>query len=1259
MQQPVAGASEVAEPPATSHGSAAEERVSVVGIGASAGGLEAFTRLLRQLPADLGCAFVLVQHLDASHPSLLPEILARATAMPVNAASDGELVSANRVYVIPPNVELTISDRVLRLAPRPPTGAHMPIDRFLQSLAEDCGGKAVGVILSGTGADGVAGILAIKDANGMTFAQDPQSAEFSGMPAMAASAGSADFVLSPEGIAATLTRVMQHPLLALGSEAATSAQPAAPVAELRAVCDVMYEATGIDFSLYRETTVQRRILRRLAVRGLTDLGEYERLLASDPNERSELRQDLLICVTRFFREPESFDALKAHVFPALLRGRAPNAAIRIWVPGCATGEEAYSILIALQEYQSECRSTFPVQLFATDINEAAIQKGRAGSYPPSITSDVDPERMRRYFTQVKGAYHIAKSLREACVFSRHNLLDDPPFSKLDLISCRNVLIYLQGAQRRLIPLFHYALVEPGFLMLGRSEATHDSELFSLVNSRHRIYARRQVARRPYSSFARARGGQAPSSGRLQPPEAQPARGVADLSRDADRVLLSRYSPAGVVVDEALEVLEIRGQTAPFLALTAGKASFHLLKLLPDTGLFLEVERLIREAAATGEVARGQHIPHAVDGTPGQLDIEVTPLGQKDRRAFLVLFEGASATPPGSAPSRAGLAADDAGRGRDAHMARLHRELKETRARLVSLVDDHETADAENQQITDDAISANEELQSLTEELETAKEELQATNEELLTLNRELESRNTALATAGTLSRTTIETVGVPLLVADPGLIIKYVNAAFARLFGLSAEGAEGQHLFELSSGAWNRKELRVHLEGLRVERRAFDGVELKTEFPSIGIRVLLLSGCWLEDLGLVLLTVVDATQQRHTELALQRAEEQRRQSETMEMVGRLAGGIAHDFNNLLTVVIGDVELLRDTPEPDDALELVNEIDLAARKAAALTDQLLSFGRRKVLRLEVFDLNVLISEFERMLRRLFAEPINIVVRVSREPCLVKADSGEMGRVLMNLCLNARDAMPTGGVLTIETGHVELDPARAEKDGIPAGRYVQIVVADTGIGMDAATCRHAFEPFFTTKHASEGAGLGLATVFGILSQTGGTVSCDSEVGHGTRFRVLLPVPDAAAIDRSIQHAQPRLALAPRGVSEVVLLVEDQDDVRRLTRKVLERSGYVVLEANDGRAGLSIILSHPDKIDVLVSDVVMPELSGGALAKQALVLRPNLKVLFVSGHTEDTIVKGGVTQGAAFLQKPYTPADLARKVREVLDVGRGQPA
>jgi two-component system CheB/CheR fusion protein len=1247
----------MAEPPAPGElGEMSDPRVRgtttipVAGIGGSAGGLEVFKHLLADLPADTGMAIVFVQHLDPKHHSLLSEILSRATTMPVREAADRMPVEANCVYVIPANCDLTIAQGALHLAPRAQEpGLHMPIDRFLRSLADECGSRAIGVILSGAGMDGSAGVQAIKAAGGVTFAQDQYTARFASMPQAAVATNCVDFVLPPERIAAELVRMGRHPYLAECSPAEQVPPPAGEEACFAAILAALHGATGIDFSLYREKTIKRRILRRLALRNIGSLAEYAVRLDDDPSELAALQRDLLIGVTSFFRDPESFESLQNLVFPRILQGRPANAPIRIWVPGCATGEEAFSIAISLSESLGKTGASFPIQIFGSDLSAQSIEKARAGRYPENIAADMSAERLNRYFTKVEDFYQIHKNLREMCVFTRHNLLTDPPFSKLDLVSCRNVLIYLSSVQKNIIPLFHYALRPNGFLMLGQSETVAFADLFSPVDLEHRIYARRETTRKPYpfrsGSGAAFGGGPAERNADAKPPAV--LWNTAEVRQEVDRVLLSRYSLAAVVVDEDLEVLEIRGKASAFLSLPVGKVSFNLLRLIPQTSLFLEVEKLVHQVRHSGEGARQERIPFDHDGYSGEVSVEVVPLRARDRRSLLILFEPMPPARKSEAPGPP-FPPDSPGDLKDRQIVRLKQDLEDARQRFLALIEEHQISREESQNSTEEALSTNEELQSLNEELETAKEELQSTNEELITVNDELQSKNLALAKARDFAMSIVETVHQPLIVLDMELRIKMANRAFYRLFKVSPLEAEGRAIFSLSDGPWDIPALREELEALIHGGISFPDFETERDFPGVGHKFLTIGGGRIEHLRMILLAVADISERKNSEDIMRGSQENLRQAQKMEAIGRLAGGIAHDFNNLLTAIIGNSALLQDSlAGNEEALEQVREIMAAGDRAASLTRQLLAFSRRQVLQPKVIDLNLIVADFERLLRRLVGERIKVVIACAPDQWQAWADPGEIGRALMNLALNARDAMPHGGTLTIQTANIMLADGEALERGLPPDRYAMLTVSDTGVGMDEEMREHIFEPFFTTKEIGKGTGLGLATVLGIVEQSGGAIECLSEVGEGTSFRIYLPVAE-----EEVRPSVPERLAAVSAGTECVLLVEDEDAVRALVRSVLKARGYAVMEARNGREGLALCADHSGKIDLLLTDVMMPEMGGRELADAALGLRPGLKVMFMSGHTQDVVLKAGVQQGAAFLYKPFTPAQLAQKVRETLD-------
>ena len=1237
---------EVAEP---EHDGGAGADVPVVAIGASAGGLDVFKLLLADLPADTGLAIVFIQHLDPNHHSMLAEILSRATAIPVSEVTDGTRVEADHVYVMPANVDMTIAAGELKLVPRTRApGAHMPIDLFLRSVADQCASRAIGVILSGTGSDGAAGVEAIKAAGGVTFAQDGATAKFASMPRAAIETGCVDFALPPEGIAAELVRIGRHPYMTGVRPARPRRVPPADEEWFGKILATVREATHVDFSQYRESLVKRRILRRLALRNIKGLGDYSEWLRGDSEELSALQRDLLISVTSFFRDRESFDALRKLAFPRILQDRPPNETIRIWVAGCATGEEAFSVAISLQECLNDMGAKFPVQIFASDINMAAIEKARNGRFSDKIVADLTAERLNRHFTKIDGGYQINKDLREMCVFAKHNVIDDPPFSKLDLITCRNVLIYLANAQMNIIPRFHYALKAGGVLMLGASEAAASDDLFSPLDREHRIYLKRETTRKPHLIPAASRSKMSAAKDSTAPPPE--LWGGGDVRKEVDRILLSKYSPAGVVVDEELEVVEIRGQASPYLALPAGKVSFNLVKLIPNVGLLLAVEKLIQEVRRSGESARMEAVPYDEGGSAGALSLEVVPLDSSHKRSTLVLFEPLPVLPaPEAPPAEPSPEGDAQGR----QIARLKRQLADAKQRFLSAIEESQTSREESHNTTEEALSANEELQSLNEELETVKEELQSTNEELLTVNDELQVKNTSLARARDFAMAIVETVRQPLLVLDSALKITLANQAFYRTFRVSPLETEGQLIYALSRGGWNLPGLRDALAGLLSGGNSFPDFEVEQDFPALGRRCLVVGGCRIDYPKMILLAVDDITGQKDAQQALRKSQEHLRQSQKMEAVGRLAGGIAHDFNNLLTVILGYSGLMLENASGNKSIiEPVLEIKSATERAASLTKQLLAFSRGQMLQPKVLDLNAIVADFERMLRHLTGERIK--VDINCEPALwhVKVDPGEIGRALMNLSLNARDAMPEGGKLTIETANLTLTETTAADYGLQPGRYAMIAVRDTGIGMDEELRAHIFEPFFTTKEIGKGTGLGLPTVLGIVEQSGGAIRCESEAGAGTTFGILLPAI-AQVVDRGAGSFR-GLTYAPRG-TEVVLLVEDEAIVRSLARRILEASGYVVLEAANGREGLALCATHDGQIDLILSDVVMPEVGGRELVEGALKLRPGVKVLFMSGHTQDAVLKEGIVQGTPFLQKPFTVNELACKVRETLDADR----
>jgi two-component system, chemotaxis family, CheB/CheR fusion protein len=610
----------------------------IVGVGASAGGLEAFTQLLKALPADTGMAFVLVQHLAPMHASALAEILSRSTKMPVLEVHDEPTVEPNHVYVIPPARSMIVARGALQLLPREGRGVHRPIDRFFRALAEDRRHQAIGVVLSGTATDGTLGLEAIKAEGGITFAQDV-TAQHEGMPHSAIASGCVDFVLPPNEIAREIIRIGQHPYAA--PPPGSREQDHEP--NLAQVVKLLQRATGVDFTHYKFNTLYRRISRRMVLQKLDGMSQYLAFLRQTPAEVEALYQDILISVTSFFRDPASFDALKSQVFPRLLKDRSAHDPVRVWTLGCSTGQEAYSIAMAFKECAEATGSQVALQLFATDLNAGSIEKARAGFYAKDIAQDMAPERLRQFFTEVEGGYRIRKGIRDACVFSRHNVLADPPFSRIDLISCRNLLIYLEPVlQQKIVATLHYALKPTGYLWLGGSETIGSfRNLFDVQDAKHKIYAKNHTSGPGPALFPLQHGGMPRAS--FVPVTARPSD-AADLPREADRVLLTKFAPPGVLVSADLDILQYRGDTGPYLAPAPGKASLSLLKMLRE-GLLVAVRAAILRAGKEQTTVREEGLRVKSNGGYLEVAIEVIPLKGRGLKegGFLVLFEDSQAS----------------------------------------------------------------------------------------------------------------------------------------------------------------------------------------------------------------------------------------------------------------------------------------------------------------------------------------------------------------------------------------------------------------------------------------------------------------------------------------------------------------------------------------------------------------------------------------------------------------------------------------
>ena len=753
--------------PATPAASGRERRFPIVGIGASAGGLEALDELFAHMPKDTGMAFVVITHQHPGHTSLLPELLGKITNLTVRQAADGLKVEPDHVYVSPPGGHLAILGGTLhRMETEKKEAPHLPIDYFFRSLAVDQKDKAICIVLSGTGTDGTLGLKAVKGESGMAMVQRVQSAKYAGMPSSAVATGLADYVLPATEMPQRLVAYARWPYLAAARFEET---PAALPEPMQKIFVLLRARTGHDFSSYKSNTILRRIERRMNLHQIKGPADYVRYLQDNPHEIDFLFKELLISVTNFFRDPEAFEALEKSALPALLKSRPDDCTLRVWVPGCATGEELYSLAILMREYLETAKRHCDVQLFGTDLDNDAIEAARNGRYPEGISSDVSPQRLERYFTRDDSTYRIRKDIREMAVFAVQNLIKDPPFTKLDLISCRNLLIYLNAElQHRLVPLLHYALKPGGLLFLGSSETIGGfGDLFEVVDKKWKIFRRKAggLGAHPPMAFPVQ-----PTIAALEarvPAAIRPAR-ESNIAGPVDRLLLARFAPASVVVSERGDLVYIHGRTGAYLEPAAGQPRLNILDMARE-GLQHDLAAALRRAAAQDTEVTREGVRVRSNGDFSYVNLSVTKIHEPEsvRGLLLVTFR------PRPAAVKAAKAKGRAHSKLEAsRVEELERDLRSTQESLQTTIEELATANEELKSTNEELQSTNEELQSTNEEMETSKEEMQSLNEELTTVNAEMLSKVEDLSRTNDDMHNLLNSTEVATIFLDAELKIK-------------------------------------------------------------------------------------------------------------------------------------------------------------------------------------------------------------------------------------------------------------------------------------------------------------------------------------------------------------------------------------------------------------------------------------------------------------------------------------------------------
>ena len=1091
-----------------------------IGIGAAAGGLEPLRTLLAGLPPDTGMAFVVVQHVDAAHDSIAADLLLPLTRMPVVAVEpDATPLRPDHVYVLPPGSDVEVNANVLRPQRPDASGSRQPIDFFFRALAADARSRAIGVVLSGHGHDGTDGVRAIAAQDGVTLVQEPATAPFSGMPRNAASSGMADFIVAVPAIAEELVRLSRH--FVVEGAAALVAGVDEDHESLQAIFALLYRSSGVDFAEYKDTTIKRRMARRLALRNAGSLAGYLAILQQEDGEVRALASDVLAHVTSFFRDPELFEVLKQRVFPEIVKKKAA-VPVRLWVAGCATGEEVYSLAMAFLEFSAEASAAqlVPVQIFGTDVSEQAIEQARAGVYRDHVLKDVAVDRVRRFFVKVEGGYRIAKAVRDLCVFVRHDLARDPPFSRIDLATCRNVLVnFDQPLQKRVMGVLHYALNQPGFLVLGHSEnISGQSPLFTVLDKEHKIFARSGVGTaRRFSPLSE------PRFLRRATIDAVEMSRPIDLSRHVDNLLLGHYAPAGVLVNDVDEILQFRGRTGLYLEAPPGSPQRNVLKMARD-GLLPDLRQALAKAKNELKTVRREDVQVK---SPGNVvtscNIVVEPIaGVSDAgdRLFLVLFEELQAALEVSAkPSKKGVKPSvknvrnvrNGGESK-ASAAKLERELVTTKEYLQALIEDHQRASEELMTSNEELLSSNEELQSLNEELETAKEELQSSNEELTTVNDQVRSRHEEMTQLNNDLTNILSSVEIPLVILDNARSIRRFTPKARAILNLVPSDL-GRPIDDIKSNLQIDDLQAVIAEVIdTMTPKEMEVQDREQRWHRIQIRPYKTEQNRIEG---AILSLIDINALK---VALQAAERAKADAENANKAKDLfLATVSHELRTPLSTLLLQAQLLKSGAlSGDDLRAAAQAIEQSAKVQVQLVEDLLDVSRivsgKLATETQPVSLGDAVAATIITVTPLAErKAIAIVPQLQQGKPYVSGDVFRLQQALWHLLTNAIKFTPTGGRVIVS---LQMKDGRAH-----------VSVQDSGIGIEPEFLPYVFNRFSqqipSRARGESGLGLGLAIARHIVEMHGGTVRAES-AGKNTGTTMTISLPLLAMAERSVAAA-----------------------------------------------------------------------------------------------------------------------------------------
>ncbi len=1194
---------------------------SIVAIGASAGGLDACTRLISALPAKTGMAFILIQHLDPNHESMMADLLAGHTLMTVQQASDGEIIAPEHLYVIPPGSYLSVSSGTLQLSePTARHGARLPIDFLFNSLAADCPERTIGVILSGTGGDGSLGVAALLETGGLTIAQDPDEAEYDGMPQAAIAAG-ADLTLPLAEIAAALADPVRRTKSAHKPAAAGSNCVPEIIAVLRT-------STGHDFTLYKVGTMQRRIERRMALAALDTMSEYLEKFRNDPDELDLLAKDLLINVTSFFRDAPVFDMLATKTIPDMVRDHPLNRPLRIWIAGCSTGDEAYSLAMLFREAIIASKRDVKLQVFASDVDADAITAARDGVYPASIAPQISPERLARFFVREDSGYRVSPELRAAVVFTVQDVLVDPPFSKLDMISCRNMLIYLgPEAQAKVIAMFHFALREGGILLLGNAESVGSHEnRFKAISKAERLYIHIGGSRPGELGFQIGRGGAPLNPVRIGTSQTNFQDKLAAM---VQRVVFADHCPAAVLINRKLESLYSTGPTERYLRVAPGTPSHDILAMAPP-GLRTKLRSSIQQAIE----ADGPIIVTGGQSEPGSktaaFEIHVKPVDNDGEALLLVCFVDVP-----DRPARSGRAATPKNAAR---VAELERELESLRTELQGAIHNLELSSEDQRAVHEEALSVNEEFQSTNEELLTSKEELQSLNEELTALNSQLqETLDRQRVTSNDLQNILYST-DVATLFLDTKLNIRFYTPATTSLFNL-IPGDVGRPLTDLKSLSADQ-ELSADAHNVLESLDAVDR-EIETTRGVWFVRRIL---PYLADDGKVegvVLTFTDISERKEIRQAL---EEARRLADRANAAkSRFLAAASHDLRQPLQTLALLQGLLAKMVEKPKAQQLVARVDETLGAMTGMLDTLLDINQIEAgtisAHISTFPVNDLLEQlrdefaFHSDTKRLQLRYVPCSLSIASDPQLLE-------QMLRNLISNALKYTGDGKVLI---------GCRRRKG------HLSIEIWDSGVGIATDDLQEIFEEYHQVDNAarerSRGLGLGLSIVKRLGDLLGHAVHVRSVPGKGSVFSI--DVTQQLEQTHAPEDKADGSSLAPEHRTGNILIIDDDPEVRELLEVLLKDDGHHVETAHDGISALEFIKQSKTKPDLILSDYNLPGGMNGVEVKGKLrkQIGHYVPVIILTGDISTAALRDIADYDCVQLNKPVKPKALSQTIQRLL--------